>query len=487
MKAVCMRGYGGPDVLYLGDAPDPICGPDDLLVAVRATALNRADLLQRRGLYPPPPGASDILGLEMAGEVIQVGERVLGWRPGDRVCALLPGGGYAERAVVPAAMAMRIPDGLSYEQAAAIPEVFLTAYLNLFWLGGLRRGQTVLVHAGASGVGTAAIQLIRAAGAQALVTAGSDEKVAFCCALGARAGWNYHQGSFAPWVLEQTGGRGVDLILDFVGAPYFADNLQSLATDGRLIVIGTLGGSKVNQVDLGRLLQRRQHIIGTALRSRPLAEKVRLTQEFAAFALRRFADGRLVPVIDRVFDWSEAAAAHAYMESNANIGKIVLRVTGARAGATSVADTADATSAAHAASFPSAAHEAGIASAADAAGVPAGQAPPATPVASPPQGPKRLTEDEVAARLAALPAWQLADGRFIQRRYRFATFPDALSFANMVGALAEAFHHHPFIQIDYKYVTLRLTTWHAGGLTATDFDEAAACDAVYRAVFSSDA
>jgi putative PIG3 family NAD(P)H quinone oxidoreductase len=322
-----MTGFGGTDVLKIGEVPTPAAGAGELLVRVRATALNRADLLQRRGLYPPPKGASDILGLEMAGEVAEVGPGCEGWSVGDRVCALLPGGGYAEYAVIPAGMAMRLPDQFTFEQGAAIPEVFLTAYLNLYWLGGLSSGQTVLIHAGASGVGTAAIQLVREAGATAFVTAGSEEKIARCLELGAKAGWNYKQGPFAEWVLEQTDGRGVNLILDFVGAPYFGQNLECLAVDGRLIVIGTMGGSRVDQLDLGKLLFKRQQIIGTALRSRNIADKIKLTQEFAAYAMPRFADQRLRPVIDRIFDWTDVAEAHKYMESNANIGKIVLTVT----------------------------------------------------------------------------------------------------------------------------------------------------------------
>jgi tumor protein p53-inducible protein 3 len=327
VKAVLMKGFGGPEVLYIGDTPDPQPGDGELLVRVHATALNRADLLQRRGHYPPPPGASEVLGLEMAGEVVSTGPGCEGWSPGDRVFALLPGGGYAEYAVVPQGMAMRIPDGFTYEQAAAIPEVFLTAYLNLFWLGGLGAGQTVLVHAGASGVGTAAIQLIREAGATSLVTAGSPQKIQRCLELGAKAGWNYHDGSFLPFVREQTGGQGVDIILDFIGAPYFDDNLKSLRRDGRLIVIGTMGGTEVTRFNLGFLLANRLQVIGTALRSRPVTEKIRLTQEFWSFAGPRFEDGRLVPVIDRVFDWREVADAHRYMEENRNIGKIVLKVS----------------------------------------------------------------------------------------------------------------------------------------------------------------
>ncbi|MCL6517527.1 NAD(P)H-quinone oxidoreductase [Alicyclobacillus sp.] len=327
MRAVCMKEFGGPEVLYLGEAPDPKPGPGELLVRVRATALNRADLLQRRGLYPPPPGASEVLGLEMAGEVAAVAPGVQGWREGDRVCALLPGGGYAEYAVIPAGMAMRLPDGMTFEQGAAIPEVFLTAYLNLFWLGRMQAGDRVLVHAGGSGVGTAAIQIVREAGSVGWTTAGSKEKLERCLALGARAGWNYHDGPFDGWIREQTDGRGVDIILDFIGAPYFAANIRSLAVDGRLILVGTMGGAKVDGVDLGVLLGRRLQVIGTALRSRSVVEKMRLTQEFWTWACARFADGRLVTVIDSVLDWRDVADAHRYMEENRNFGKIVLRVS----------------------------------------------------------------------------------------------------------------------------------------------------------------
>lgn len=326
MKAVVMSGFGGPEVLSIGEVAEPALGPGELRVAVKASALNRADLLQRRGKYPPPKGASEILGLEMAGEVLEVGAGVEGWNAGDRVCALLPGGGYAQQVVVPAGMAIRLPDNLTFEQGTAIPEVFLTAYLNLFWLGGLTAGKTVLVHAGASGVGTAALQLIREAGASALVTAGSQEKLQRCAELGARAGWNYKEGPFAPWVQEQTGGRGVDLILDFIGAPYYQQNVSSLSMDGRLVIIGTMGGAEVEKVNLGYLLARRLQVIGTALRSRTLEDKVRLTQELAEFALSKFASGQITPIVDSVFDWEEVGKAHQYMESNANIGKIVLRI-----------------------------------------------------------------------------------------------------------------------------------------------------------------
>ena len=328
MKAIGMSKSGGVDVLQIVEHPDPSPKEDELLVHVRATALNRADLLQRRGLYPPPAGASEILGLEMAGEILKVGSACGEWSPGDRVFALLTGGGYAQKAVVPCGMAMRIPDNLSYEEAAAIPEAFLTAYHNLFSLGGLTPGMTVLVHAGGSGVGTAAIQLIREAGAVSLATAGSPPKISRCLDLGARAGWNYREGPFDVWVAAQTKGRGVDLILDFVGAPYFGQNLKSLVEDGKLILIGTMGGSVAERVNLLDLLLRRLQVLGTSLRSLGAARRIDLTKRFTGFALPRFADGRLRPVIDSVCHWTEVASAHRRMESNENVGKIVLRIDG---------------------------------------------------------------------------------------------------------------------------------------------------------------
>ncbi|WP_199616063.1 NAD(P)H-quinone oxidoreductase [Paenibacillus alkalitolerans] len=326
MKAIGVTVPGGPEALTIVDRLVPAVREGEILVRIKATALNRADLLQRMGKYPPPPGTTDILGLEMAGEVEEIGPDATGWKPGDRVCALLPGGGYAQYAAIPSGMAMRIPEPLSFEQAAAIPEAFLTAYLNLVWLGGIQPGMRVLVHAAGSGVGTAAIQLIREIGGKAYATAGTPEKLNKATELGAAACWNYREGSFLPWLREQTRGEGVDIVLDFVGAPYFPDHISALAMDGKLIVIGTLGGASVDGVHLGKILSRRLQIIGTALRSRTVEDKIKLTGQFADFALPRFADGRFHPVIDSVFDFEDIAAAHNYMESNANIGKIVVRV-----------------------------------------------------------------------------------------------------------------------------------------------------------------
>ena len=323
-----MRGTGGVEVLHIGEHPDPAMQDDELLVRVKATALNRADLLQRRGKHPPPEGVPNILGLEMAGEVVDIGAVCAGWALGDRVCALLPGGGYAELVSIPAGLAMRVPENLTFEEATAIPEVFLTAYQNLFNVARLAPRETVLVHAGASGVGTAAIQLVREAGATSLVTAGSREKIDRCLALGARAGWNYKEGAFPPWVAQMTGGEGVDIVLDFVGAAFFEQNLQALAVDGRMVVIGTLGGAEIEKFSLRALMSKRLQITGAGLRGMDTARKIRLTRQFADFALPRFADGRLIPIVDSVFDWRAAAKAHERMESNANVGKIVLTVPG---------------------------------------------------------------------------------------------------------------------------------------------------------------
>lgn len=322
MRAVIFDQPGDPEVLRLAEAPDPQPAPGELLVRVRATAVNRADLLQRRGGYPPPPGASPILGLELAGEVAADAS---GWRAGDRLMAVVTGGGYAELATVPEGMAIPVPDGLSFAEAAAIPEAFLTAFLNLFTLGRLAEGEAVLIHAGASGVGTAAIQLARAAGARVFATAGSAEKLALCRELGAELAIDYKREAFQERVAAATAGRGADLVLDFVGAPYWEANLAALAPRGRLMLIGFLGGSR-GQLDLGPVMTKSLTVSGTTLRRTPLDRKVALTRDFAAFALPRFASGELRPVIDRSYPLAEAAAAHRTLEANENAGKVVLLV-----------------------------------------------------------------------------------------------------------------------------------------------------------------
>lgn len=322
MQAILFDAPGGPEILRYGEAPEPQPGPDELLVRVRATAVNRADILQRRGGYDPPPGASPILGLELAGEVLQPAGA---WRAGDRVMAVVTGGGYAELAAVPADLAMPIPDVLTFEQAAALPEAFLTAHLNLFTLGRLQAGETVLIHAGASGVGTAAIQLARAAGARVFATAGSEPKLELCRRLGAELAINYKAERFDELVRAATGGQGANLALDFVGAPNWQANLAALAPYGRLMLIGFLGGSR-GDLDIGPILGKSLTVAGTTLRRTPLPQKVALTRDFAAFALERFVSGELRPVIDRSFALADAAEAHRHVEANANAGKVVLVV-----------------------------------------------------------------------------------------------------------------------------------------------------------------
>lgn len=326
MKAVWIDQPGGPESLYITERPSPLLVSGSVRVRVHATAINRADLLQRRGAYPPPQGESDIMGLEMAGVVIEIASNVRDVNVGDRVCALLPGGGYAQEVVVPAGLTAKIPDNMTFEQASAIPEVFLTAYSNLVWLGDMQKGHLVLIHAGASGVGTAAIQLVQALGGSSIVTAGTKEKRDACLNLGVKLAINYKEEPFVNQVMEYTKGQGVNLILDFVGAPYLEQNLKSLAMDGKVIIIGTMGGAKADHVNLGLLLSRRLQIIGTALRNRSLEQKIQLTQEFWAFARPLFERGVLHPLVDQVFSMEEIALAHEYMEDNKNIGKIVVRI-----------------------------------------------------------------------------------------------------------------------------------------------------------------
>ncbi|MFD1706042.1 NAD(P)H-quinone oxidoreductase [Siminovitchia sediminis] len=304
----------------------PVIKDNELLVKVKAAGLNRADLLQKRGKYPPPPGAPDILGLEASGVIEKIGANVKGWKKGDRVCALLPSGGYAEYAAIPAELAIPIPKNLSFEEGAAIPEGFLTAYLNLFDLGNLQSGETVLIHAGASGVGTAAIQLAKEAGARVIITAGSPEKLQLCRSLGADLAINYKKGPFAAQVKESTGEKGVQLILDFIGAPYWKENIDALAMDGKLVLIGTMGGAKIKEVNLLNILFKRLHVLGTTLRSQPIDKKAALTKAFVDFSLKRFRDDRLKPIIDSIWDWNEAEKAHSLMEENKNAGKIILRI-----------------------------------------------------------------------------------------------------------------------------------------------------------------
>lgn len=323
MKAILIETPGDESVMQVGVAEAPELVPGSIRIRVAAAGLNRADLMQRRGMYPPPPGASDILGLECAGEVLEVAPDVSGWKPGDRAMALLAGGGYAEQVVVDAGNAMPIPARLSYAEAAALPEVFLTVFLNVFQIGGLAKGGALLVHGGGSGIGTAAIQLARAAGARCIVTAGSAEKCQRCLDLGADVALNYRDGDFAPQVLEATGGKGVDVVLDHIGASYLDSNLRSLAVGGRLVVIGLMGGSRA-EIQLAALLAKRLQLIGSTLRARPLEEKRQLVSGFYDRFGAKLESGDIVPVLDRTFPYAQVADAHRLMEASQHFGKIVL-------------------------------------------------------------------------------------------------------------------------------------------------------------------
>ena len=305
------------------DRPSP--GDNELLVRISATAINRADLVQRRGGYPPPPGASAILGLECAGEVVATGPGCTRFSVGDRVCALLAGGGYAQYTTVDEGSAVSIPDGLSDAEAASLPEVYATAWLNLFMEAGLTAGEKVILHAGASGVGTAAIQLCRAFGASCFVTAGSADKVAQCLALGASAGSNRHDGPFLPAAREFAGRGGVDVILDPVGAGYLSDNMDLLAIGGRLLLIGLMGGTK-DELDLARVIMKRARIIGSTLRARPLHEKAAVMSELESEVWPKIASGDIRPVIERQFAITEVERAHDLVASDATTGKVVLTV-----------------------------------------------------------------------------------------------------------------------------------------------------------------
>jgi NADPH2:quinone reductase len=309
MKALWIARHGGPEVLEIRDVPEPAAGPDEVLVRVRASGLNRADLLQRRGLYPPPPGVpAEIPGLELAGEVEACGARVTSLRPGDRVMAIVAGAGQAEYCALHGRMALPIPGEMSFEDAAAIPEAFLTAYDALFARGRLRPGETVLIHAAASGVGLAAAAIAAASGAKVIALTRSEEKRRRLADLG--------YDTTRPT-------SGVDVVIDFVGASTWAQNLEVLAPKGRLVLVGTMSGSKV-EAELSPIMRKRLTIVGTVLRSRPIEEKIALTREFSRTILPLIAGGRIRPVVDRVLPLSRAADAHGAMERNENFGKIVL-------------------------------------------------------------------------------------------------------------------------------------------------------------------
>jgi len=325
VQAVIFDSPGEPEVLKLSEVKTPVQGNNEILVKVEAAGINRADTLQRRGKYPPPKGASPILGLEIAGIISEIGNKVSKWKVGDRVFGLIPGGGYARFAVINENMAMQIPNNLNFFEAAAIPEVFLTAYQSLFWYGKIKNEQSVLIHAGGSGVGTAAIQLAKEMGAHVIITA-SKEKHKICSELGAEKTIDYKNYSFKEEVLKSTQNEGVDIIIDFIAGPYFKDNIDCLKDDGKMIILASLGGGKVEEFDLRKILSKRLSINGSTLRSRNLDYQIKLTNEFGNFALEKFSTGKLKPVIDKVFNWSEAFKAHIYMEENKNTGKIILEI-----------------------------------------------------------------------------------------------------------------------------------------------------------------
>jgi len=312
-------------VLRVAEIPDPMAAANEVLIRVVSAGVNRADLLQRRGSYPPPPGAPDTLGLEVAGVIEAVGDAVHDWSAGDRVMALLEGGGYAELARARATQVVRVPDTLPLGDAGAVPEVFITAHDNLFTRAHLQAGEAVLIHGGAGGVGTAAIQLARCHGCRVIVTAGSAAKVHACLELGADGGINYNAEDFVVRTLDETGDDGADVILDVMGAAYLERNIEALAGDGRIVVIGLQGGTHA-ELDLSMLNRKRGSITATHLRNRPAAQKAKIVAAFARDVIPALAAGTMRPVIDRVFPLDDVADAHRLLESGAVIGKVVLQV-----------------------------------------------------------------------------------------------------------------------------------------------------------------
>ena len=323
MRAVVITEPGGPDVLQWLRVPDPVPGPGEVVIEVAASGVNRADLMQRQGFYPPPPGAPPYPGLECSGRVRAVGGEVAGWRPGDEVCALLSGGGYAEQVAVPHGQLLPVPGGVDVTTAAAFPEATCTVYSNVFQLAGLAEGEMLLVHGGGSGIGTMAIQLGKAFGARVACTAGSPRKLARCRELGADVAIDYRTEDFVTAVLEATGGAGADVILDIMGASYLARNLNALATGGRLVVIGRQGGSRA-ELDLGVLQAKRASLHATTLRARPAHEKAAVVAAVRDNVWPLIGAGKVTAVIDRELPMSQAAQAHRVMAASEHVGKILL-------------------------------------------------------------------------------------------------------------------------------------------------------------------
>ncbi len=323
MKAMTIPAPGGPDALRWDDVPDAVAGPGEVLVRVAASAVNRADLLQRQGFYDPPPGASPYPGLECSGTIVALGAEVSGWSVGQEVCALLSGGGYAELVAVPAGQLMPVPAGLDVVAAAALPEVCCTVWSNLVMTAHLRAGETLLVHGGGSGIGTMAIQVARAVGAQVVVTAGSERKLARCRELGADVAISYRDEDFVERVRETTDGRGADVVLDNMGGSYLERNVAALAPGGRLVVIGLQGGRRA-ELDVGTLLTKRASVTATSLRARPLEEKAAIVASVVAEVWPMIVDGRVRPVIDSTLHLADAGEAHRLLESGKPIGKVLL-------------------------------------------------------------------------------------------------------------------------------------------------------------------
>jgi NADPH2:quinone reductase len=324
MKAVVITRPGGPEVLQIEERPIPGYGPNEVLVKVQASGVNRPDVFQRKGNYPPPAGApADIPGLEVAGVVTEVGEALSRWRVGDKVCALVSGGGYAEYCNVPEGQCLPIPGELSFVEAASLPETFFTVWSNVFDRGQLKAAETLLVHGGSSGIGVTAIQMANALGHKVYVTAGSDDKCRFCEDLGAAKAINYKTENFADAIKKLTDSKGVDVILDMIGGDYTPGNLQSLAEDGRLVLINTMKGKDV-EIDLSIVMRKRLNITGSMLRPRETSFKTAIAQNLEKKVWPLIASGKIKPVINKVFPADEAADAHRLMESNEHIGKIVL-------------------------------------------------------------------------------------------------------------------------------------------------------------------
>ena len=324
MDAIVLSGPGGPEVMSLGRAPRPEPRPGEVLVRVAAAGVNRPDILQRSGHYPAPPGASPVLGLEVAGDIVAVGPDVTGWAVGDRVCGLANGGGYAQFCAVPQGQCLPWPSGYDAVRAAAVPETYFTVWANLFELGRLQPGEAVLIHGGTSGIGVTAIQLAKAFGARVYATAGTPEKCAACVRLGADGAMDYRATDFADGLKQFTAGRGVDVVLDMVGAPYLARNLQCLALDGRLVLIAFLGGAVAPSFDMTTVMTRRLTITGSTMRPRTTAQKAAIADALRAQVWPLLDAGRCAPVIHATFPMAQAAEAHRLMESGTHIGKIVL-------------------------------------------------------------------------------------------------------------------------------------------------------------------